>query len=115
MIDRLQAQGAHVTAPANPLRGVAADSAYIDGVFEQTPGRVVAVGHSYGGADAPAAILLHGWPYDIHSYAEVTPRLAVAGYRAIVPYLRGYRRRGSCLRRPCATGSRLRSRSTPSP
>ena len=35
-------------------------------------------------------MLLHGWPYDIHSYAEVTPLLAAAGYRVIVPYLRGY-------------------------
>jgi pimeloyl-ACP methyl ester carboxylesterase len=34
--------------------------------------------------------LLHGWPYDIHSFAEVAPRLAVKGYRVIVPYLRGY-------------------------
>src|ERR1700685_1272670 len=44
-----------------------------------------------GGAPAvPVVILLHGWPYDIHSYAEVTPLLALAGYRVIVPYLRGY-------------------------
>ena len=43
-----------------------------------------------GPADGPAVILLHGWPYDIHSYAEVTPRLAAAGYRVIVPYLRGF-------------------------
>jgi pimeloyl-ACP methyl ester carboxylesterase len=35
-------------------------------------------------------ILLHGWPYDIHSFAEVTPILAEAGYRVVVPYLRGY-------------------------
>jgi pimeloyl-ACP methyl ester carboxylesterase len=35
-------------------------------------------------------ILLHGWPYDIYSFAEVTPMLAAAGYRVIVPYLRGY-------------------------
>jgi pimeloyl-ACP methyl ester carboxylesterase len=35
-------------------------------------------------------VLLHGWPYDIHSYAEVVPLLAAAGYRVIVPYLRGY-------------------------
>jgi pimeloyl-ACP methyl ester carboxylesterase len=35
-------------------------------------------------------LLLHGWPYDIYSYAEVTPLLAAAGYRVIVPYLRGY-------------------------
>ncbi len=35
-------------------------------------------------------VLLHGWPYDIHSYVDVAPLLAEAGYRAIVPYLRGY-------------------------
>src|ERR671939_2028876 len=40
--------------------------------------------------DGPAVILLHGWPYDIHSYVDVAPLLAEAGYRAIVPYLRGY-------------------------
>ncbi|MFC4278535.1 alpha/beta fold hydrolase [Achromobacter aloeverae] len=39
---------------------------------------------------APVAILLHGWPYDIHSFADVAPMLAAAGYRVIVPYLRGY-------------------------
>jgi pimeloyl-ACP methyl ester carboxylesterase len=37
-----------------------------------------------------AVLLLHGWPYDIHSYADVGPALAAAGYRVIVPYLRGY-------------------------
>ena len=43
-----------------------------------------------GAADRPAVLLLHGWPYDIHSYAEVAPLLAAAGYRAVVPFLRGY-------------------------
>jgi pimeloyl-ACP methyl ester carboxylesterase len=43
-----------------------------------------------GPADGPAVILLHGWPYDIHSFGEVTPRLASAGFRVIVPYARGY-------------------------
>lgn len=43
-----------------------------------------------GPSNGPAVILLHGWPYDIHSYAEVGPLLADAGYRVIVPYLRGY-------------------------
>jgi pimeloyl-ACP methyl ester carboxylesterase len=43
-----------------------------------------------GPADGRPVVLLHGWPYDIHSYTEVTPRLAAAGYRVIVPYLRGY-------------------------
>jgi len=43
-----------------------------------------------GPADGPAVLLLHGWPYDIHAFAEVTPRLAAAGHRVIVPHLRGY-------------------------
>jgi pimeloyl-ACP methyl ester carboxylesterase len=50
VIERLQAKGVNVTAPPNPLRGIANDSAYIETVFEETPGPVVAVGHSYGGA-----------------------------------------------------------------
>ncbi len=43
-----------------------------------------------GPADGPPVLLLHGWPYDIHSYVDVAPILAKAGYRVIVPYLRGY-------------------------
>jgi pimeloyl-ACP methyl ester carboxylesterase len=43
-----------------------------------------------GPDDGPAVLLLHGWPYDIHSYEEVTPRLVAAGRRVIVPYLRGF-------------------------
>lgn len=43
-----------------------------------------------GPADASPVILLHGWPYDIHSFVDVAPLLASAGYRVIVPYLRGY-------------------------
>jgi pimeloyl-ACP methyl ester carboxylesterase len=50
VIERLQAAGIQVTAPAIPLRGVVTDSAYIASVFEQIPGPVLAVGHSYGGA-----------------------------------------------------------------
>jgi pimeloyl-ACP methyl ester carboxylesterase len=50
VIERLQAKGIEVTAPAVPLRGIATDSAYIAEVLDATPGRVVAVGHSYGGA-----------------------------------------------------------------
>jgi|SRR5437763_633305 len=50
VIEQLQAQGVPVIAAANPLRGISIDSAYIAGVFNQTPGPVVAVGHSYGGA-----------------------------------------------------------------
>ena len=43
-----------------------------------------------GPADGPAVILLHGWPYDIHSFVDVAPLLTSAGYRVIVPHLRGY-------------------------
>jgi pimeloyl-ACP methyl ester carboxylesterase len=43
-----------------------------------------------GPADGPAVLLLHGWPYDIHSYVDVIPLLTAAGYRVIVPYLRGF-------------------------
>jgi pimeloyl-ACP methyl ester carboxylesterase len=50
VIERLQAKGVSVKAPANPLRGLSADSAYLAGVFAETDGPIVAVGHSYGGA-----------------------------------------------------------------
>jgi pimeloyl-ACP methyl ester carboxylesterase len=50
VVERLQAAGIEVVAPANPLRGIAHDSAYVGSVIEQIPGRVLAVGHSYGGA-----------------------------------------------------------------
>ncbi|HEY3676190.1 MAG TPA: alpha/beta hydrolase [Candidatus Tumulicola sp.] len=49
------------------------------------------VGYAEAGpADGQPVILLHGWPYDIHSYVDVAPILAAAGYRVIVPFLRGY-------------------------
>jgi len=44
----------------------------------------------YGPPGGPPVVLLHGWPYDIHAFAEVAPRLAAQGYRVIVPHLRGY-------------------------
>jgi pimeloyl-ACP methyl ester carboxylesterase len=49
------------------------------------------VGYAEAGpANGPAVVLLHGWPYDIHSFVDVAPILAAKGYRVIVPYLRGY-------------------------
>ncbi|MCQ8833122.1 alpha/beta fold hydrolase [Streptomyces malaysiensis] len=49
------------------------------------------VGYAEAGpAHGPAVVLLHGWPYDIHSYVDVAPLLAAEGYRVVVPYLRGY-------------------------
>jgi pimeloyl-ACP methyl ester carboxylesterase len=50
VIERLQAKGVQVTAPANPLRGISVDSTYIAGVLDEIEGPVIAVGHSYGGA-----------------------------------------------------------------
>jgi len=66
-----------------------ADSPF--GALKQVDAGLLSVGYAEAGpADGPAVILLHGWPYDIHSYAAVTPSLAAAGFRVIVPYLRGY-------------------------
>ena len=55
--------------------------------LKQIDADVLNVGYAEAG---PAAILLHGWPYDIHSCVDVAPLLASAGYRVIVSYLRGY-------------------------
>jgi pimeloyl-ACP methyl ester carboxylesterase len=61
------------------------------GPLKQVDAGVLQVGYAEAGpADGPAVVLLHGWPYDIHSYAEVVPLLAAAGHRAIIPYLRGF-------------------------
>ena len=61
------------------------------GSLKQIDAGVLNVGYAEAGpSDGRAVILLHGWPYDIHSYVDVAPLLAEAGYRAIVPYLRGY-------------------------
>jgi len=49
------------------------------------------VGYAEAGpANGPVVLLFHGWPYDIHAFADVTPMLTAKGYRVIVPYLRGY-------------------------
>lgn len=59
--------------------------------LKQIDAGLLNVGYAEDGpADGPPVILLHGWPYDIHSYLDVAPALAAEGYRVIVPYLRGY-------------------------
>jgi len=61
------------------------------GTLRQIDAGLLNVGYvDAGPIDGPAALLLHGWPYDIHSYSGVVPLLTAAGYRAIVPHLRGY-------------------------
>jgi pimeloyl-ACP methyl ester carboxylesterase len=59
--------------------------------LKQIDAGLLNVGYAEAGpADGPPVLLLHGWPYDIYSFVDVTPLLASAGYRVIVPYLRGY-------------------------
>jgi pimeloyl-ACP methyl ester carboxylesterase len=61
------------------------------GALKQIDAGLLNVGYAEAGpAGGPAVILLHGWPYDIHTYVDVAPLFASAGYRVIVPYLRGY-------------------------
>ncbi len=61
------------------------------GPLKQIDAGLLNVGYAEAGsANGPAVLLLHGWPYDIYSFVDVTPVLASAGYRVIVPYLRGY-------------------------
>ena len=59
--------------------------------LKQIDAGVLDVGYAEAGPDnGQPVVLLHGWPYDIYSYADVAPALGAAGYRVIVPYLRGY-------------------------
>jgi pimeloyl-ACP methyl ester carboxylesterase len=61
------------------------------GPVRQVDAGLLRVGYAdIGPANGRVAVLLHGWPYDIHSYLEVAPLLAAAGYRVVVPYLRGF-------------------------
>jgi pimeloyl-ACP methyl ester carboxylesterase len=61
------------------------------GQLRQIDAGLLNVGYAEAGkSDGPAVMLLHGWPYDIHSFVDVAPRLSAQGYRVIVPYLRGY-------------------------
>jgi pimeloyl-ACP methyl ester carboxylesterase len=61
------------------------------GPLKQVDAGLLNVGYvETGPAGGPVVILLHGWPYDIHSFVDVAPLLTSAGYRVIVPYLRGY-------------------------
>jgi pimeloyl-ACP methyl ester carboxylesterase len=73
------------TTPPMPTAHAPFDS------VKQIDAGVLNVGYAESGpASGPAVILLHGWPYDIHAFAEVVPLLTARGYRVIVPYLRGY-------------------------
>jgi hypothetical protein len=76
-----------------PARAVAAAPAAQNsfGPLKQVDAGVLNVGYAEAGpADGAPVILLHGWPYDIHTYVDAAPLLAAKGFRVIVPYLRGY-------------------------
>ena len=76
-----QSARAQAALAANPLSGS----------LKQQAAGVLSIGYAETGpAAGPPVILLHGWPYDIQSFAEAVPLLAAAGFRVIVPYLRGY-------------------------
>ena len=76
-------------AAAPPPAPAVSDTAF--GPLRQVDAGLLDVAYvDAGPADGPAVVLLHGWPYDIHSYVDVVPLLTAAGYRALVPYLRGY-------------------------
>jgi len=78
------------TKPADlPIAETGTNTSF--GPLKQIDAGLLNVGYAEAGpAAGPAVILLHGWPYDIYSFVDVAPILAVAGYRVIVPYLRGY-------------------------
>ena len=78
---------AAMTIAATQIRAMATDAT----TLRRVRAGVLDVAYVEAGpASGPPVILLHGWPYDIHSFDEVTPLLAGAGHRVIVPYLRGY-------------------------
>jgi pimeloyl-ACP methyl ester carboxylesterase len=86
VIGSANAQTAHTKLPATKP---GAHTSF--GPLKQIDAGLLNVGYAEAGpADGPAVLLLHGWPYDIHSFVDVAPLLASAGYRVIVPYLRGY-------------------------
>lgn len=84
----LAATAAAIAAAKAPLVFAAGGSF---GSLKQVDAGTLSIGYADVGPPAgPPVILLHGWPYDIHTYVDVAPILAQAGYRVIVPYLRGY-------------------------
>lgn len=71
--------------------GARAAGATTLGPIKQINAGSLSVGYAEAGpGNGPVVILLHGWPYDIHAFVDVAPQLAAAGYRVIMPYLRGY-------------------------
>jgi pimeloyl-ACP methyl ester carboxylesterase len=77
--------------PGRSLPAVQSGTNTSFGPLKRVDAGSLSIGYAEAGpANGPPVILLHGWPYDIHSFVDVAPMLASAGYRVIVPYLRGY-------------------------
>ena len=89
LIGPAQAEAARKAAPrAGPVKRTTRASF---APLKQVDAGTLNIGYAEAGpADGPAVILLHGWPYDIHSFVDVAPLLTAKGYRVIVPHLRGY-------------------------
>ena len=88
-IGAAKAQTGGARAVGQTASGAATNTSF--GPVKQIDAGVLNVGYVEAGpADGQPVILMHGFPYDIHSYVEVTPLLAAEGYRVIVPYFRGY-------------------------
>ncbi len=76
---------------ASKLPAIRPGAATSLGPIKQVKAGEISIGYAETGpADGPVVILLHGWPYDIHSFADVAPALAASGHRVIIPHLRGY-------------------------
>ncbi len=89
MVGSALAQADGITPAAQPSVKPGTNTSF--GALKQIDAGVLNVGYAEAGpADGPPVMLLHGWPYDIHTYSGVAPLLASKGYRVIVPYLRGY-------------------------
>jgi pimeloyl-ACP methyl ester carboxylesterase len=100
-LPRRQVLGAAVAAVVATQLGLPARAASLPAIkpgthealpaLKQINAGVLNVGYAEAGpADGPPVVLLHGWPYDIYSFVDVAPLLASAGYRVLIPYLRGY-------------------------
>ena len=89
MIGSAKAQSSKIQPAGVPTMKPGTHTSF--GSLKQIDAGVLNVGYAEAGpADGHAVMLLHGWPYDIHSFVDVAPVLASAGYRVIVPHLRGH-------------------------
>jgi pimeloyl-ACP methyl ester carboxylesterase len=83
--------GAAAALAATPLATRAQTKAAAFPALRQVDAGLLNVGYvEMGPANGPVALLLHGWPYDIYSFVDVAPLLTAAGFRVLVPFLRGY-------------------------